>query len=90
MSLPAYPASLGPDKCAPKWATQEGNVLGQKDQSERQHPQTQQGQDAEYAAQHQQGAHGNAEPGGFGLAQPSQRAVQPPWQALLQAVELMV
>lgn len=88
--LPADPALFSPDQGASKRTAQEGDVLRQQNQSQRQHPQTKHGKNGEDAAQDEECTHGNAYPDGLGFAQPFERAVQPPWKALLHPIELMV
>jgi len=70
------PASLDPAQHTISASPQQRHILGQQNQSKRQHPKPKDRKDAENASDDQQKTRGNPQPSGGWLAQPTDHALK--------------
>lgn len=81
---------FGANQQPPHRTPQKWQILGQQQQAERQHPQSEDRQDAQNAAGDEKHPGRNAYPARRRFSQPSQKPADRPRQLLLDALELAI
>ncbi len=87
-SLPPRPSTLQPDQRTACRASEEGYVLREQQDAERQHPKAQNRKEADHSPEHQEYPQWNADPSGGRLAQPPKRSGNKVRQRLFDTLEL--